>query len=76
MFKYFNEEKFLLKANFKLAKNNESENKNIEPTMDKPRKEITEEEFEDFIIKAGAAGSFMVFRSDKKKEDELGLDEL
>ncbi|MGI0060960.1 MAG: hypothetical protein ACREBA_00740 [Nitrosotalea sp.] len=65
-----------MKANFKLAKNNESENKNIEPTMDKPRKEITEEEFEDFIIKAGAAGSFMVFRSDKKKEDELGLDEL
>ena len=40
-----------------------------------PDKAITEEEFEDFIVKAGAAGSFMVFRS-SNKDDELGLDEL
>ena len=39
------------------------------------KKNLTAEEFEDFIVKAGAAGSFMVFRS-LKKEDELGLDEL
>ena len=38
-------------------------------------KEITAEEFEDFIVKSGAAGSFMIFRSDKK-ETEMGIDEL
>tara|TARA_B100000029_G_C17285541_1_gene855050 strand:- start:538 stop:759 length:222 start_codon:yes stop_codon:yes gene_type:complete len=38
-------------------------------------KEITAEEFEDFIVKSGAAGSFMIFRSEKK-ETELGIDEL
>jgi len=36
---------------------------------------LTPEEFEEFITKAGAAGSFMIFRS-KKKQDELGLDQL
>ena len=38
-------------------------------------KEITAEEFEDFIVKSGAAGSFMIFRSEKK-ETEMGIDEL
>tara|TARA_Y100000590_G_scaffold86224_1_gene96596 strand:+ start:6794 stop:7015 length:222 start_codon:yes stop_codon:yes gene_type:complete len=38
-------------------------------------KEITAEEFEEFIVKSGAAGSFMIFRSDKK-ETEMGIDEL
>lgn len=42
---------------------------------EEPKRNITQEEFEQFIIKSGAAGSFMVFRSDKK-EDELGLEEL
>ncbi len=36
---------------------------------------LTKEEFEDFIIKSGAKGSFMVYRSDDK-DDELGVDEL
>ena len=31
--------------------------------------------FEDFIVKSGAKGSFMVYRS-KKSDDELGIDEL
>jgi len=38
-------------------------------------KNLTPEEFEDFIVKSGAKGSFMVYRS-KKSEDELGIDEL
>jgi len=63
-----------LKANFSIKKNSDLENDstNVESSTNE---EITEEEFEDFIVKAGAAGSFMVFRS-SKKEDELGLDEL
>jgi len=40
-----------------------------------PRKDLTISEFEDFVVKSGAKGSFMVYRS-SKKEDELGLDEL
>lgn len=39
------------------------------------RKDLTKEEFEDFIVKSGAKGSFMVYRS-SKKDDELGIDEL
>jgi hypothetical protein len=64
----------VLKANFSIKKNSDLENDstNVESSTNE---EITEEEFEDFIVKAGAAGSFMVFRS-SKKEDELGLDEL
>ena len=33
------------------------------------------EEFEDFIVNTGAAGSFMIFRSEKK-DKEMGIDEL
>ena len=39
------------------------------------KKDLTQEEFEDYIVKSGAKGSFMVYRS-TKKDDELGLDEL
>lgn len=37
--------------------------------------ELTQEEFEEFIVKSGAKGSFMVYRTNKKDE-ELGIDEL
>lgn len=63
-----------MKANFKIKKNSNTETNSTEDNSS-TNKEITEEEFEDFIVKAGAAGSFMVFRS-SKKEDELGFDEL
>jgi|TARA_B110001454_G_scaffold202870_1_gene210277 hypothetical protein len=63
-----------LKANFSIKKNTDL-GKKLPDVESSTNKEITEEEFEDFIVKAGAAGSFMVFRS-LKKEDELGLDEL
>ena len=38
-----------------------------------PEKKLTKDEFEDWVIKSGAKGSFMVYRSEKK-EDELGID--
>ena len=37
--------------------------------------DMTDEEFEKFIIESGARGSFMIYRS-QKKDDELGIDEL
>lgn len=64
-----------MKANFKISKQDETE-KNKQDTRDNIKKDLTNEEFEEFLVKAGASGSFMVFRSDKNKNDELGLDEL
>jgi len=61
-----------MKTNFK--KNDESDIKN-ESNEEPVKKDLTKEEFEEFIIKSGAKGSFMVYRSDKKDE-ELGIDEL
>lgn len=51
-----------------------------EPTTSNPisendDKELTEKDFEDFVSKSGAKGSFMIYRSNKKDE-ELGIDEL
>ena len=63
-----------MKANFTIKKNKDSENVTSDDSS-LANKEVTEEEFEDFVVKAGAAGSFMVFRS-SKKDDELGIDEL
>ncbi len=64
----------MLKANFSI-KNNDNLEDTSKDKETSPNQDITEEEFEDFVVKAGAAGSFMVFRS-SKKEDELGFDEL
>ncbi len=63
--------KYQIKTNFKLNKKNKIEI-NIK-TQDK--KEFTKKEFEEFIIKSGAKGSFMIYRS-KSKDDELGLEEI
>jgi hypothetical protein len=65
--------KICMKSNFKITKNEDS-------VISKEKKsekneELTEEEFEDYMSKAGAVGSFMVFRSNIKK-DELGIDSL
>lgn len=62
-----------MKANFKIKKKNSLASKN-EKQIDESKK-LTEKEFEEYVTKAGAAGSFMVFRS-KNKKDEMGLDEL
>jgi len=57
-----------MKANFKIKKNTKIKKL-------KKSDELSEEEFEEFVSKGGAAGTFMVFRS-SKKDDEMGIDEL
>lgn len=65
-----------MKTNFKQHKKpTETKSKKNDSSHDNSNKEITQREFEDFIIKSGAKGSFMVYRS-KKEDDELGIDEL
>lgn len=64
-----------MKTNFKKSDTPE-EASSVEEKQDSvDDKEITQKEFEEFIIKSGAKGSFMVYRSDKEDE-ELGMDEL
>lgn len=66
----------MIKANFKLSKENIGTKDEIKEKDEiENSSNITRQEFEDFVIKSGASGSFMIFRSDKK-EEELGLDEL
>lgn len=62
-----------MKANFKI---NKDEDEPKEEKLESKNEDATDEEFEDYIVKTGAAGSFMVFRNFSKKEDELGLDEI
>jgi hypothetical protein len=62
-----------LKANFKVKKSDSlSKIENKESQDEK----LSQEDFEDFIVKSGAKGSFMVYRSSNKDDDELGLDSL
>ena len=73
-----------MKGNFKL-KDESKAISNLDSNLDESNKlifkksdnekEITAEEFEEFIVKSGAAGSFMIFRSEKK-ESEMGIYEL
>lgn len=56
----------LLKTNFRQT---------IKPVEVNQNKELTKEEFEEFVVNSGAKGSFMIYRS-AKKDDELGIDEL
>ena len=70
-----------MKANFKRKRSNniDQAEQNIdhsEQNIDHDNKsDMSAEEFEEFVTKSGAAGSFMIFRS-SKKDDELGIDEL
>jgi len=63
-----------MKTNFKKETKESSDNLTKYSGKD-TAKDLTPEEFEDFILKSGAKGSFMIYRS-KKKDDELGIDEL
>ena len=63
-----------MKTNFKkeedtISKINEKE------TTDSEGENLTQEEFEEYIAKSGAKGSFMVYRSNNK-DDELGLEQI
>lgn len=60
-----------MKANFKIS-NTDKEKQSVDNSQNK---ETSRSEFEDFIIKSGAKGSFMVYRS-TKQDDELGLEQL
>lgn len=65
-----------MKTNFSIKKNKEIDStENSTVIKEDKKRDLTEEEFEEFVSKSGAAGSFMVFRS-KKKDDELGIDAL
>ena len=61
-----------MKANFKVSNDGTDKKIQDEPKDDS---DISEKELEEFVLKSGAKGSFMVFRSDNKDE-ELGIDEL
>ncbi len=63
-----------MKTNFKKETKESSDNLTKYSGKD-TAKDLTPEEFEDFILKSGAKGSFMIYRS-KKKDDELGIDTL
>ena len=62
-----------MKTNFKKDNLNDSPNKKLK--NEDTEKDLTQEEFEDYISKSGAKGSFMIYRS-AKKDEELGIDEL
>ena len=65
-----------MKTNFESKKNiSDNIDNNQNSTIENPKEDLTEEEFEELVSRSGAAGSFMIFRS-QKKDDELGLDEL
>lgn len=59
-----------MKTNFK------KDIKNEEPVIGKKQNEkLTAKEFEEYVIKSGARGSFMIYRS-KNEDEEMGIDEL
>ncbi len=65
----------MLKSNFKPK---QSKDYNQYPGFVETEAEssdLTPKEFQDYVIKSGARGSFMIYRSENKDE-ELGLDEL
>jgi arsenate reductase-like glutaredoxin family protein len=64
-----------MKSNFKKTKNIDYEKYPEYKEVKKENRGLTKAEFEEFVEKSGAKGSFMIFRS-AKKEDELGLEEL
>jgi hypothetical protein len=62
-----------MKSNFKPSTSDNYQGDKKEQNPDK--KVLTKEEFEEYILKSGAKGSFMIYRS-KNSDDELGIDEL
>ena len=64
-----------MKTNFKKIQSPDNKE-----TLEKPgletEKELSQEEFEQYVINSGAKGSFMIYRDSKSKKDELGIAEL
>lgn len=63
-----------MKSNFKPS-TSKNYKKHEVPTTNELNKNLTKKEFEEYILRSGAKGSFMIYRS-KNKDDELGIDEL
>ena len=64
-----------MKTNFEKTKSNQYKKYSEYHEVKNESSELTQEEFEEFIVKTGAKGSFMVYRTDKK-DQELGIDKL
>ena len=64
-----------MKSNFKkiLSPDNKE---SLEKPDTETEKELSQEEFEQYVINSGAKGSFMIYRDAKSKKDELGIEEL
>jgi|TARA_B110000263_G_scaffold103389_1_gene90386 hypothetical protein len=63
-----------MKTNFKKIQSQDNTEKDTVTNVTE-KTDLSQEEFEKYVIESGAKGSFMVYRS-KNKEDELGIDEL
>ena len=63
-----------MKTNFRKNENNLTK-ESTDAETNQNQKNLTREEFEEYLSKSGAKGSFMIYRS-TKKDEELGLDEL
>ena len=64
-----------MKTNFKKIQSPDNKE-----TLEKPdletEKELSQEEFEQYVTDLGTKGSFMIYRDAKSKKDELGIEEL
>ena len=64
-----------MKTNFKKIQSTDNKE-----TLEKPdletEKELSQEEFEQYVTDLGTKGSFMIYRDAKSKKDELGIEEL
>ncbi len=63
----------MIKTNFKVNKTEDKTNSSNFETKEKTH--VSSDDFEEFVEKSGAMGSFMIYRS-TKKDEELGIDEL
>lgn len=64
----------MIKSNFKISKESKADEQKVEKEVE-THEDLSQKEFEEFVSKSGAAGSFMIFRSEEK-DTELGIDQL
>ena len=64
----------MIKSNFKISKESKADEQKREKVVE-AHEDLSQKEFEEFVSKSGAAGSFMIFRSEEK-DTELGIDQL
>ena len=64
-----------MKTNFKKIQSPDNKEPLEKPGLE-TEKELSQEEFKQYVINSGAKGSFMIYRDSKSKKDELGIAEL